>query len=167
MKKLMAVLFVLFCTATLFGCNKADKVDEVPKATNHAPQRYTGSYRFFGENEYLKITNGSIDFKETNESFYGGDLDVLQSDLFGDVRSYSTTFFTLLSNGQRNNFHSSIASGVRDGANAISGDLGSSSSNGFMVVNLEQGLWFELISTDVNGNEYVYLLELTVVKDTN
>ena len=167
MKKLMVVFWVLVCTATLSGCNIADTADAVPKATNNAPQRYTGSYQFFGENEYLKITNGSIDFKETSESFYGGELEVLASDLFVDVRSYSTTFFTLLSNGQRNNFHSTTASGVWDGANAISGDLGSSSSNGFMVVYLEQGLWFELITTDVNGNENVYLLELTVVKDTN
>ena len=167
MKKLIALLLILVCAATLFGCNKADTADAVPKATNNAPQRYTGSYQFFGENEYLKITNGSIDFDETNESFYGGTLEVLQSDLFVDVRSYSTTFFTLLSNGQRNNFHTAIASGVWNGANAISGDLGSSSSNGFMVVYLEKGLWFELITTDVNGIENVYLLELTVVQDAN
>lgn len=167
MKKWMAVLLVFVCIATLFGCNKTDNVDKEPETTDNAPQRYTGTYQFYGENEYLKITNGSIDFKETNESFYGGDLEVLQSDLFVDLRSYSTSFFTLLSNDQRNNFHSTIASGVRDGANDISGDLGSSSSNGFMVVYLEHGLWFELITTDVNGNKNVYLLELTVVKDTN
>ena len=95
----------------------------------------------------------------------GGNLEILQPDLFANVSSYSTTFYTLLNNGKRNDFHSTHVTGVRNGAESINSDLGSSSSNGFMVINLEQGLWFELITTDANGQETVYLLELTVTED--
>lgn len=97
--------------------------------------------------------------------FNGGNLEILQTALFADVRSYSTTFYTFLNNGKRNNFHSTNATGVRDGAASITGNLGNSSSNGFMVINLEQGLWFELKTTDANGTENVYLLELTVIEN--
>lgn len=165
MKKLIALLLAFACVFALFGCSKSTEKREVPESTGNAPQRHTGSYSFFGENEYIKITGGSVTFGERNELLNGGNLEILQPDLFANVSSYSTTFYTLLNNGKRNDFHSTHVTGVRNGAASINSDLGSSSSNGFMVINLEQGLWFELITTDANGQETVYLLELTVTED--
>ena len=146
----------------LVGCARVNEENEVAESTGSANQRRIASYSFSGENEFIKIGNGSIVFGETNELFNGGNLEILQPNLFVDVSSYSTTFYTLLNNRERNDFHSTNVTGVRNGADSINNDLGSSSSNGFMVINLEQGLWFELKTTDVNGTENIYLLELTV-----
>ena len=153
---------MVICTVVLFGCSKTDIKNEVSESTINANKNPSGTYLFSSENESIKITNGSIIFGETNEVFSGGNLEILQPDLFADISSYSTTFYTLLNNGERNDFHSTNVTGVRNGADSINNDLGSSSSNGFMVINLEQGLWFELKTTDINGTENIYLLELTV-----
>ena len=156
---------ILLCIVVLFGCSKTDIKNEVSESTINANKNPSGTYLFSGENESIKITNGSIIFGETNEVFSGGNLEILQPDLFADISSYSTTFYTLLNNGERNDFYSTNVTGVRSGAESINSDLGSSSSNGFRVINLEQGLWFELITTDVNGKEDKYLLELNVIED--
>ena len=158
---------ILICTVVLFGCSKTDIKNEVSESTINANKNPSGTYLFSGENESIKIVNGSIIFGETNEVFSGGNLEILQPDLFADISSYSTTFYTLLNNGERNDFYSTNVTDVRNGAESINSDLGSSSSNGFSVINLEQGLWFELITTDVNGKEDKYLLELTVIEEEN
>ena len=156
---------MVICTVVLFGCSKTDIKNEVSESTINANKNPSGTYLFSGENESIKITNGSIIFGETNEVFSGGNLEILQPRLFTDISSYSTTFYTLLNNGERNDFYSTNVTGVRNGAESINSDLGSSSFNGFRVINLEQGLWFELITTDVNGKEDKYLLELIVIED--
>ena len=165
MKRLLVLLLALIYTIALFGCSNSGTENEVTESTDIANKNPSGTYSFSGENEFIKIANGSIMFGETNELFNGGNLEILQPSLFVDVSSYSTTFYTLLNNGERNDFHSTNVTGVGNGADSINCDLGSSSSNGFMVINLEQGLWFELITTDVNGKESVYLLELSVIED--
>lgn len=162
MKRLLALLWALLYMITLFGCSDSHTENEVSEATGIANEKPSGTYSFSGGDEFIKITNGSIVFGDTNELFNGGNLEIIQPDLFVNVSSYSTTFYTLLNNGERNDFHSTNVTGVRNGADSINNDLGSSSSNGFMVINLEQGLWFELKTTDVNGTENKYLLELTV-----
>lgn len=168
MKRLLALLLALIYMLALFGCSNSDTENKVSESTGIANRKPSGTYSFSGENEFIKISNGSIMFGETNESFNGGNLEILQPDLFVDVRSYSTTFYTLQNNGKRNDFHSTNVTGVRNGADSINSDIGSSSSNGFRVINLEQGLWFELKTTDVNGKDNVYLLELSVIEaETN
>ena len=56
MKKLIALLLAFACVFALFGCSKSTEEREVPESTGNAPQRHTGSYSFFGENEYIQIT---------------------------------------------------------------------------------------------------------------
>jgi hypothetical protein len=46
------------------------------------------------------ISNGSIVLNDTEEVFEGGDLETVQSDLFADVVSFSTTFYTMR-NGEK------------------------------------------------------------------
>lgn len=165
MKKFISLLLALSFVLALFGCSNADIENELSEPTDNTNPKPSGTYSFSGENEIIKISNGYIVYSETDELFSGGNLEILQADAFANVRSYSATFYTFLNNGERNDFHSTNVTGVRDGATSISGDLGNSSSNGFMVVNLEQGLWFELKTTSVNGTENVYLLELTVIEN--
>lgn len=165
MKKLAALLLTLIGVIVLYGCCKTDTKNDVAEPAGNVNIKPFGAYSFSGKNEYFRITNGSIVYGDQNESFKGGTLEILQPDLFTNVHSYSTTFYTLLNNGQRNAFHSTTATGVTGGAEAIRSNLGSSSSNGFMILNLAQGLWFELITTDVTGTENVYLLELAVAED--
>lgn len=165
MKKLIALLWAFVYAIALFGCSNSDTEPEESELTGIASKKTSVTYSFSGENEFIKIGNGSIVFGETNELFNGGNLEILQPNLFVDVSSYSTTFYTLLNNRERNDFHSTNVTGVRNGADSINSNLGSSSSNGFMIINLEQGLWFELITTDVNGKKNVYILELSVIED--
>lgn len=167
MKRFSVLFMALIYSIALFGCSRSNEEFDAPESTGMESKKPSGTYFFFGENEYLKLTDGSIVFGDTNEAFHGGNLEILQPHLFNDVCSYSTTFYTVLNNGERNDFHSTTVTGVRNGADSINRDLGSSSANGFMIANLGQGLWFELITTDVDGNERVYLLELTVIQDTS
>ena len=164
MKKRIVFISALLCVLALFGCSRADAEQEAAASTENAPLRSAGSYSFSGENEFLRITNGSILVEDTNESFDGGDLEILQPDLFADVTSYTATFYTLRNNGQRNDFSSAHTTDVTDGADSIYRDLSGFSGNGYVIVNLEQGLWFELIAADADGTEHTYLLELTVTK---
>ena len=68
---------ILICTVVLFGCSKTDIKSEVPESTINAKENPSGTYLFSGENESIKITNGSIIFGEINEVFSGGNLEIL------------------------------------------------------------------------------------------
>ena len=162
MKKWITLFLGLICILSLAGCMNREIDTENTITQEESQLRQTATYSFFGENEYIQITDGSIVISDKNEIFDGGELEILQSELFENVTSYCMTFYTLRSNGERNEFHVVNATGVTDGATAISGRLGGCSGNGFIIVNLEQGLWFELITTDSDGSENVYQLELTL-----
>jgi hypothetical protein len=58
-------------------------------------------------------------FGDTNGLFDSCNLEIIQPDLFVNVSSYSTTFYTLMNNGERNDFHSTNVTGVRNGADSI------------------------------------------------
>lgn len=163
MKKLAALLMAVLFAAALFGCSRTDGGGGTSEPASDVPKP-SGAYSFGGENEILRISNGSVVYGERNETFDGGDLEILQPELFADICAYSVRFYTLRGDGQRNEFHVTEATGARDGADSIHGNLGSFSANGFQVINLEQGLWFELKTTDVNGAENTYLLQLTVTE---
>lgn len=153
MKKLTAFVLALICVLSLSACGSAG-------------QEQAAAYAFRGENEYFTVSGGSILLDE-EELFDGGVLEVVQSGIFQNVTSYSASFYTL-KNGKQKTILSNVVV-AQDGSPVnIIGDLGST-SGGRVVSNkikgaddLRENLWFELKTTDADGGESVYALQLTV-----
>lgn len=155
MKKLIAMILAVVCVIGLSGCDNAKQPEEI-------------TYNFIGEHECFRISNGSITlkqpFSDEKQGFYGGELTITQPDIFENVTSYSTSFYTLHENGERNQFQSSVVTNPTGISVPVEEQLGSISTTGSMIGDLEQGLWFELKTTDMNGAENAYQIELTLAK---
>ena len=154
MKKLIALVLALVCVLGLVGCsNTPDK---------------PATLSFNGEHEYFAISNGSIVLSDTEEVFDGGDLKITQSGVFEEVASYSTTFYTLVE-GERRIILSNSVIDQTGGTVNVDGDLGKASGKGMIIGSkvktideLRENLWFELKTTDLNGAENVYQIQLTL-----
>ena len=154
MKKLIILVWVLACVLSLAACKKTEQEKFV-------------TYYFHGEHECFAISNGSIVLSDTEEVFDGGKLSVIKTDLFDDIVSYTTTFYTLEDEAQRTLMSNSVVD-FTGGTIHIEGDLGRISGDDFIIGSkvksideLQQNLWFELKTTDLNGEEEVYQLQLT------
>lgn len=156
MKKLIAFVLTVVCMLSLVACN-------------HAEQGQAATYSFRGEHDYFEITNGSILLSDTEEVFDGGNLQITQSGMFEEVTSCSTTFYTCIDGAQRTLLSNRVTI-KRGGFISIDGDLGSVSGKGIMIGSnvadieeLRKNLWFELKTTDLNGEENVYQIQLTLI----
>ena len=158
MKKLIAMILAFICVVELSGCSNGKQAEEI-------------TYNFAGEHVCFTISNGSITFSGggqpfsgEEQEFYGGELTVTQPEIFEHVTSYSTSFYTLYENGERNQFQSSTTTSETGISTPVGEELGSVSVTGSMLSNLEQGLWFELKTTDLDGRENTYLIQLELTK---
>ncbi len=157
MKKMVALVSALVCVLVLVGCK-------------NVKQEQVSTYTFRGEHEYFVISNGSIVFSDTEEVFQGGYLETTQSDFFEDVASYSTTFYTI-TNGKRKTILSDRVIDQTGGSVDVNGELGSVSGEDVVFGNkisnideLKENLWFELKTTDLNGEDNVYQIQLIVTE---
>ena len=155
MRKLTALLCVLLSVLVLAGCNDKEQIT---------------TYTFRGEHDYFAISNGSITLSDTEEVFDGGDLQITQSGVFEEVASYSTTFY-MIADGERRIILSNSVVDQTGGTISIEGDLGKGAGDGFIIGNkvekiddLKENLWFKLKTTDLNGNEEVYQVQLTLTE---
>ena len=158
MKKLIAMILAFVCVIGLAGCSNGKQAEEI-------------TYNFTGEHECFAISNGSITlsgggqpFSGEEQEFYGGELTVTKPEIFEDVTSYSTSFYTLYENGERNQFQSSTTTSETGISAPIGEGLGSVSTTGAMLSNLEQGLWFELKTVDLDGKENTYQIQLKLTE---
>ena len=151
MKKIMAVMLsLLACTVLLAGCNTSSESNE---------EQSLKVYSFSGENEYISVSNGVIILDGKDEICYGGDLKVMSDD-FANITTYSTTIYingsekeTLLSNGVDDQTGETIE---------ISGDILRDSD----ADKLTDNLWFELKTTNLNGEESTYRVQLETTEIT-
>ena len=158
MKKIMAVMLsLLACTVLLAGCNTSSESNE---------EQPLKVYSFSGENEYISVSNGVIILDGKEEICYGGDLKVMSDD-FSDITTYSTTVYingsekeTLLSNGVDNQTDGTID--VSGNIGKISGDILRDSD----ADKLTDNLWFELKTTNLNGEESTYRVQLETTEIT-
>ena len=157
MKKLLTLVLVLSYVLVLIGCNNAKQAE-------------VSTYFFHGEHEYFAISNGSIILGDTEEVFDGGDLQITQFGLFEEVASYSTTFYTLI-NGVRRILLSNSVIDQTGGKVNVDGDLGKISEKNSIIgskvksiAKLRENLWFELKTTDLNGMENVYQIQLSITE---
>ena len=152
------MILAFVCVLGLAGCSNGKPAEEI-------------TYNFTGEHECFAISNGSITFSGggqpfsgEEQEFYGGELTVTKPEIFEDVTSYSTSFYTLYENGERNQFQSSTTTSETGLSVPVGEDLGSLSTTGAMLSNLEQGLWFELKTVDLAGKENTYQIQLKLTE---
>ncbi len=153
MKKSIVLLvsFVLIFTAV--GCNKMEQ-DELKM------------FSFCGENNYISVSNGVIVLDNSTEICYGGDLEVA-NDVFTDITGYTTTIY--LENSERILMSNSVVDetggtiDVSVSIGKITGDV----LNDTDIEKIDENLWFELKTIDLNGEENTYQLQLKLIEITN
>ena len=138
--------------------------------SNNSEQNQIEVYSFSAKNEQFAISNGVIVLNADENVFYGGNLEVIDEELFTNIKSHSTTFYTTR-NGET---HIVLSSSVEDVTNEsvnVEGGLGKVSSDNLIaeseveiVDELLNNLWFELKTIDANNNEKTYRLQLTLTK---
>ena len=148
MKKFIVLVFAVVYVLALVGC-----------------QEQVSTCSFRGEHEYFVISNGSITLEDKEVVFDGGNIEITQSGFFDEVASYTTTFY-MLTNEEQKVILSNTEINQTGVAAIIDSDLGSISGEGILtngvksVDDLKDNLWFELKTTDLNGKENVYQLQL-------
>ena len=160
MKRIISIAISCLLIASLVGC------------AGSAEDAESGSvvYSMSGSNDLFEITNGVIVLGEEEEVFDGGDLKILQEDLFSDVTAYTCSYYTI-TNGERRTILSNSTVDMTGGTLNVNGDLGRASGNGILIGNkiksaedMENVIWFELITTDLSGKENTYQLPLVLNK---
>ena len=160
MKRIISIAISCLLIASLVGC------------AGSAEDAESGSvvYSMSGSNDLFEISNGVIVLGEEDEIFDGGDLKILQEDLFSDVTAYTCSYYTI-TNGERRTILSNSTVDMTGGTLSVNGDLGRASGNGILIGNkiksaedLENVIWFELITTDLSGKENTYQLALVLNK---
>ena len=149
MKKLVVLVLTLLCVFAMAGCSNTPD-DPVTLSFN-------------GGHEYFVISNGAIIFNDAEEVFEGGTLEIVQPDIFADVTSFYTTFYTVKNEEKYVILSNSVIDQTGD-AVSINGDLGKIAGTNIIGREVESidNLWFELKTTDLNGTENVYQLQLTL-----
>lgn len=155
-KNWMQIATLCLCVVLMLaGCNDTEQIT---------------TYTFRGEHDYFAISDGSITLSDAEEVFDGGDLQITQSGVFEEVASYSTTFY-MIADGERRIILSNSVVDQTGETISIEGDLGKGAGDGFIIGNkvekidnLKENLWFELKTTDLNGNEEAYQVQLTLTE---
>ena len=151
-KVIYVLLITVLCTCLLLGCSS--KPAEEPLVV----------YSFSGENEMFSISNGVIVLNEGEEIFYGGNL----IGELSDIVAYSMTFYiqsgsdniVLLSNSVTDMTGGTI--GIAGETGKISGDVLKRAEED----DLQNNLYFELKTTNLDGEENTYQLQLAVTEVT-
>ena len=160
MRRIISIAISCLLIAALVGCAGSAKDAESGSVV----------YSMSGSNDLFEISNGVIVLGEEEEVFDGGDLKILQEDLFSDVTAYTCSYYTI-TNGERRTILSNSTVDMTGGTLNVNGDLGRASGNGILIGNkiksaedLENVIWFELITTDLSGKENTYQLPLVLNK---
>ena len=153
MKKVICILLItMLCICLLSGCNT--------KPTEEALVVYS----FSGENEMFSISNGVIVLTPAQDIFYGGNFD----GEIADIRAYSMTFYNQSGNDNIVLLSNSVTD-MTGGTIAIAGETGKVSGDILKRAkadDLQNNLYFELKTTNLNGKENTYQLQLAVTDVT-
>ena len=124
-------------------------------------------YSFYGENEQFSISNGVIVLTPDEEIFYGGELTVKQKAL-SDVVGYSTTFYIVSDNKQKILLSNSVVdtTGARLDVSGQTGKIAGDIASKEEIDDLQNGLFFELITTNSDGKQHQYQMQLMLTEIT-
>ena len=157
MKKALALTLVAICLFALVGCSNEQKDDKVAVFT------------FYGENEYISVTNGTAVLGGDEEVFSGGMLKVLNEKAFADTVYWSSEFY-IAKDGEQKIVTKSIVEDLSDTASVdISGDLGKISGPDIITVygsddteDFMNNLFMKFTVRNAQGEENTYELHMQV-----
>ena len=154
MKKAVALMLSIMCLFAFAACNNESHKDK------------TRVYTFYGENEYISVTNGIAVIDGDEEVFSGGNLKVLNKNAFSDIVYWRYEFY-ISNDGEEKTVYVGAVSDETGGASVdINGDLGSISGEDIITrydafVN---DLYFKFIVKNADGEENTYHLQMKVNK---
>ena len=151
------MLSLLVCTVLLAGCSTVYESDE---------EKSLKVYSFSGENEYISVSNGVIILEDKDEICYGGDLKVISDD-FADITTYSTAIY--ISGSEKEILLSNSVDDRTGGTIDVTGNIGKVSGDFLRdshADKLPDNLWFELKTTNLNGEEMTYQVQLETTELT-
>ena len=123
-------------------------------------------YSFEGENENFTISNGIIVLHKSEEIFDGGKLSTTDN-FFKNIISYTTTFYIASDKGKEVIMSNSVKDMTGEALNAPNA-LGGISGNS--IINskddLNNNLYFELVTRDKDNNEKTYQIQLILSEIT-
>ncbi len=146
MKKLSALFLALVLVFTLTACGNA-KIREK-----------TAIYSFSGGNDYFNVSNGIIVIAEDEETFSGGDLQILRNAVFSDVVSLRSEFYILRDGEERTVLVSELHDMTGCASVSFSSDLGKISGG----TTVSEGRPLDELEIDLLNNLY---LRLTVTRN--
>lgn len=160
MKKILtALLTIVFVCTLVTGCSAFLESEQAQSLA---------VYSFSGENEYFTLSNGVIALTPAEETFYGGNLDVNQEE-FNDITAYTMTFY-IMSNNEKDVLLSNSVADMTGKTVKLSGETGKRSGGGIIIREqmdaLQNQLYFELETTNLDGKKSNYSLQLTLTKVT-
>lgn len=142
----------LACCVLLSGCGRT------------AAEEPLVVHSFCGENERFSISNGVIVLSPTEEIFYGGNLEGELPDVVG----YSMTFYIQSDHGDVVLLSNSVTDMTGEPID-ISGETGKISGDILTAAEIDElrnHLYFKLKTTDSEGVENEYQLQLTLTEIT-
>ncbi len=125
-------------------------------------------YSFCGENELFSISNGVIVLNSPEEIFYGGDFEAKQ-DKLSDIVAFTSTFY-IKSGNEETVLSSNSVEDMTGGTLDVPLQLGNVSGDILPEAKtdeLENNFYFELKTTNINGEENEYNLQLSLTEVTN
>lgn len=152
MKKLFVLVLALVFVVGAAGCISP---------TSDTDENGISVYSFTGNHELFEISNGVIVLTDDKDVFDGGDLIIIRPEAFSDIVFYSAKYYQI-ENGEKITI---LFNGVEDmtgGSVNVEGDLGRISGDGVLNYDLEENLWFELKTTDMNGMKNTYQIQLVL-----
>lgn len=158
MKRITAIILsLLVCTVHFTGCGDSSLSNQ---------KQSLKVYSFFGENEFISVSNGVIVLDGKDEIFYGGDLKVISDD-FADITAYSTTIY--ISGSEKEILLSNSVHDQTGGTIDVSGNIGKISGDLLRegdADKLADNLWLELKMTNLRGEENTYQVQLETTEIT-
>ncbi len=158
-KKICAVLAViLICSTAFAGCGseKADAKD-------------LKVYSFSGGDDYITVSNGVIVLSDGYNALYFGDLKA-DEEHFSDITSLTKTFY-VYKDGEKQTLSQNSVTDTTGGTIKVGGEMGKMWGEAGILgrtvpEDVENNLFFQLETTDKEGNVQNYQLQMKVVEVT-
>lgn len=158
-KKICALLAVIVvCSMAFTGCGSEKSAAKDLKV-----------YSFSGGNDYFTVSNGVIVLSDNCDALYLGSLKT-DSEHFSGITSYSTELY-MYRDGEKQLLSSNSVTDTTGGKLIMDGELGKMLGEGGLfsqrlTEDVENNLFFELETTDKEGNVQNYQLQMKVVEVT-
>ena len=128
-------------------------------------------FSFHAVSDGFAVSNGVIVLGAEEEIFYGGDLEIVDVKSFSNITSFSTSFYAMKGEERRTLLSNSVIDQTGGTIN-MPGDLGKISGSNIIgsTVQTEKelinSLYFELVTTNLEGEERIYQVPLSVTEIT-